>query len=387
MRRLLFVALSAAAVACSGGDAASPAACTPVTRTADDTFAQAHAADSPEITLARAIADRWLTEHPPEALTWNWTDGVLAAGLVDLWRVTADPRYRDYLQAYIDHHVAAGYAVTTSDRCPPAIAAAELYATSCKDDYLSVVETVLDYLDNQALRTDDGGINHLGTSPLFPPSLWIDSLYMFGTVLIRWGAQQHDAHALDMYASQYGIFASHLQDPSGFFVHAYNWATPQDPDVFWARGNGWVLTSGYDYLLARQARGEHDAAVSASLAKLAAAVIAAQDPATGLYWTVVNRPGETYLETSGSALFAAGLARGRRAGALDASVVASVKHAVEGIRTRITTDAQGRPVVTGTSGPTSVGKFSDYASVPMEDDLDYGVGAVLLALVDASGLQ
>lgn len=364
------------------GEAGTPPPCDPVTRTPSDPFAVEHAPSSAEIALARGIADRYMELHPAEGLEWNWTDAVLAGALVDLSRVTSDVRYRDYYQRWIDHHVAGGYYITTSDRCLPAVAANELYRTTCKTEYRTVNETVLKYLYEEARRTADGGINHLGVSTIFEPTLWVDSLYMFGEVLIRWGEAEKDNRALDEFAKQYGIFAKHLQDPSGWFVHGYQWGEPQDPNVFWARGNGWVLAAGYDYLRVRS-----DDAVKASLAKLSAAVVGAQDATTGLYWTVVNRPGETYLETSAAALFATGLARGRRIGALDASVVPVVQKAIAGIQTKITKDANNRPVVTGTSGPTNVGGFADYAKVPQQDDLPYGVGAVILALIEASGLQ
>ena len=394
MRISCFVAALGVLTACSSNDSQPPPAadagdaapppppCTAVTRSATDPFAVEHAPASAEIALAKSIADRWMDVHPAEGLEWNWTDAVLATALVDLSRVTADQKYRDYLQRWIDHHVKEGYYITTSDRCLPAVAANELYRTTCKTEYRTVNETVLKYLYEEARRTDDGGINHLGVSTIFQPTLWVDSLYMFGEVLIRWGEAEKDTRALDEFSKQYGIFAGHLQDPSGWFVHGYQWGEPQDPNVFWARGNGWVLAAGYDYLRVR-----NDDAVKASLAKLSAAVVAAQDPTTGLYWTVVNRPGETYLETSATALFATGLARGRRIGALDASVVPIVTKAIAGIQTKITNDDKGRPVVTGTSGPTNVGGFDDYAKVPLVDDLPYGVGAVILALIESSGLQ
>ncbi len=367
-------------VACSDSKSEPPAdaappppPCTPAGPTATPA--------TPEIELARSIADRWILVHPAEGLEWNWTDAVLMTSIVELWRRTADVRYRDYLQRWIDHHVKEGYYVTTSDRCLPAVAANELYRTTCKTEYRTVNETVLRYLYDEARRTDDGGINHLGTSTIFPPTLWVDSLYMFGEVLIRWGEAENDTRALDEFQKQYLLFAKHLQDASGWFVHGYQWGTPQDPNVYWARGNGWVLAAGYDYLRVR-----NDDAVKASLAKLASAVVAAQDT-SGLYWTVVNRPNEPYLETSASALFATGLARGRRIGALDANVVPVVRKAIEGIKTKLVNDDQGRPVVTGTSGPTNVGGFDNYARIEVEDDLPYGVGAVILALVGASGLQ
>lgn len=373
-----------------GADAGSAdgSGCVPTLPSTSDAYAVERDPSSTEVTLARAVADRWIAEHPPDALAWDWGDGVLLASMVELHRVTADARYLAYLRAYLDARIAHGYKVQLSDACPPADAAIAADLATCTPSYRKVVDDVRTYLYEQAKRTSDGGISHMGSIPGLAPQLWVDSLYMFGDVLVRAGEAYGDAKALATFDEQQRIFASHLQDATtGFFVHAYGAAPAQDPGVFWGRGNGWALASAADRLRVAKARAEAVDDVAASYAKLAAAVVGAQDATTGLWWTVVNRPGETYLETSASALFAYGLSRGRRAGALDASVVPVVRRAIDGVRARLRDDDEGRPVVTGISGPTGVGDFQHYAEVALVDDLHYGVGAVVLALVEASGLD
>jgi unsaturated rhamnogalacturonyl hydrolase len=101
----------------------------------------------------------------------------------------------------------------------------------------------------------------------------------------------------------------------------------------------------------------------------------------------MNRPGESYLETSAAALFAYGMARGYRYGFVDASVLPSIEAAMRGVTARIVVDPEGVPTVTGVSGPTSVGTFDYYATLATRDDVAYGIGAVLLALTETSGLE
>jgi unsaturated rhamnogalacturonyl hydrolase len=217
-------------------------------------------------------------------------------------------------------------------------------------------------------------------------SLWLDSLFMFGGVLTRWGAYADDVRALDEYAFQFSLFTDRLQDDGGFMMHAHDWPVgTQDDGIYWARGNSWVTAAGYEYLAVRQKRGESDATVEQALAKHVDAIIASQEPSDGLWWTVLNRPGETYTETSASALFALGLARGHRAGFLDDAVLPTIQSAMDGVRARIVEGGDG-PVVTGVSGPTTVGDFDDYAAIELTDDIHYGVGAVILALIETSGL-
>jgi unsaturated rhamnogalacturonyl hydrolase len=343
---------------------------------------------SENVALAGSIAARFMRDHQPASLLWGWEDGVLMASLVDLHRVNADPALPEFYGGWIDYWIGVGYRhlINSSDRCPPAVTALALYQESCGSGYRGVVTDTLSYLYDAALRTADGGINHLGTSDLFGVSLWLDSLFMFGTVLTRWGAHSGESRPLDEFHDQFLIFASHLQDTGGLMMHAHDWPlASQDEGIFWARGNAWVTAATYEYLNVRKSRGETDPEVEAAIRRQVDALLPLQDDDSGLWWTVLNRPGDTYTETSAAALFALGLARGYRGGFLDDSVLPAIEAAVAGIRARVVDDGIG-PVVTGISGPTMVGDYDYYASVEQQDDLPYGVGAVILALVESSGL-
>ena len=350
-------------------------------------FVARRSPDSANIALALEIARAQIARKPADKLQWRWEEGVLMIGIADLYRVTGEEDLRDYLAAWIDHHVARGYDILSSDTCPPAAVAALLYGRSGNEDYRQVVEDVLHYLYDVAARTEDGGINHLGELTGLGVTLWVDSLFMFGTTLIRWGEQQDDATALDEFAAQYRVFAAHLQDEDGWLRHAYQWLAPHD-NVHWARGNGWVTAAAYEYLRARRVRGEEDPEIAASIAAQVDAIRATQDPETGLWRTMVDRNDEgNYLETSGAALFAYGMARGWRIGLLDDDVLPVITRAMDGVRGRIARDdTSNAPIVTGTSGPTTAGTVAEYLKVPLADDISYGIGAVLLALIETSGL-
>ena len=341
---------------------------------------------SDNVALARAIADRYISVHPIETLKWNWEPAVLMFGFTELYRVTGEVRYQQYYKDWIDYHIANGYTIHTSDTCAPALLAAILYGQLGDDKYRGVVEDALYYLDHVALRTQQGGINHLGDSDILGVTLWLDSLFMFGDLLTQWGEITHDASRLDMMGAQFAIFTALLQSPGGLYVHAYGYKPKVDTDIYWGRGNGWVTAAGYDYLRARRVRGESDALVQQALQKQVNALIGFQDKDTGMWWTILNRPGETYLETSAGALFAYGMSRAYRYGFLGADLLPVITKAMDGVRSKIVNDEQGRPVVTGVSLGTSAGTFQYYKSVAVGDDIPYGVGAVMLSLVETSGL-
>ena len=137
-----------------------------------------------------------------------------------------------------------------------------------------------------------------------------------------------------------------------------------------------------------------DPEVEAILRDLVRAIIGAQDEQTGRWQTAMSHPDETgnYLETSATALFAYGIARAYRVGIFgDAERLVAI-NAVEGVKQMVVDDGDG-PVVTGVSTATDpwplrspTGGEDGYLDVPVEDDVNYGVGAVILALIETSGL-
>ncbi len=340
---------------------------------------------SANVALALSIAKRQAVLRPKADFAWNWGDAVMMQAFIDLHRVTADAPTLTYARTWLDLNIAAGYAITSSDTAAPVGADVALWKLTGDANYRKPIDDFLAYVDHVALKTPEGGLNHMGDSDLLGVALWVDSLFMVGQPLVRLTLATGEAAPLNEMGKQVGIFIDKLQDPSGFFHHATENALKQDPDVFWGRGNGWVVWALADYLRARKMRGEQDAKAEAALHKLVAAVIASQDAATGLWWTVLNRPGETYLETSATALFAAGMARGWRAGVLGNEVLPVIAKAMVGVKAKIVNGADG-PVVTGVSGPTSAGTFATYKGVGVQDDLTYGIGAVVLALIETSGL-
>ena len=340
---------------------------------------------SANIVLALAIVQRQATLYPKADLSWSWGGAVMLGSFLDLNRVTGDAASLAYARLWLDVNLAGGYAIASSDTAAPVGVDVPIWKLTGDAKYRKPIDDFLAYLDHEALRTPEGGLNHLGTSDLLGVALWVDSLFMFGQPLVRLTQATGDAAPLNEMGKQISIFIDKLQDPSGFFHHATENLLVQDPDVFWGRGNGWVVWALADYLRARQLRGETDEKAATALRKLAAAVIASQDPTTGLWWTVLNRPGETYLETSASALFAAGLARGWRIGVLGDEVLPAVAKAMAGVKTKIA-QGPGGPVVTGVSGPTNAGTFATYKAVTVQDDLPYGIGSVVFALIETSGL-
>lgn len=385
MKSLIAPCLLVLALGCSGSAAEPPYFdwCLADSPPDDACYASKRDPLSSNVDLAREIATRQMEDHPADTIIWNWEESVMMLGISELYRVTGDTAFRDYYRDWIDHHIDKGYFMGTSDSCSPAALAVLLYHELGDAKYLTVVEDALHYLAQVATRTEEGGISHLGDAPVV--TLWVDSLFMFGNVLMKHGELADDPAALGEFRSQFAIFTDLLQSDGGFYRHAHNWPG-QDENVYWGRGNGWVAAAGSEYLRVLRDRGETDAVAETAMDRLMEAARAVQDPKTGLWWTVLNRPDETYLETSATALFSYALARLYRYGYTDDTALRAIADAMDGVRSRVVTTKLGKPVITGVSGPTGVGSFANYAGIKTIDDVPFGIGAVILALVESSGL-
>jgi len=330
--------------------------------------------------LPETLADSWISRVPPERMHWSWGDSVLMYAMVSLHRDTGQQRYFDYARAWIDHHLDEGFYVAYNDNCPPGITLVHLYEQTGEDAYLEAAGTIVDYLFNVAQRTSDGGINHMGW--LSDRQLWVDSLFMFGIFLAEMGRLTGGSDYFDEMVRQVRIFSDHLLDPEfRLYRHMWDdpgWRTVPEEPVFWARGNAWVLVSMVELLDRLPAGHEARPEMQAILAQLATGLSKWQDD-SGLWWTVLNRPGEAYTETSASALIAYGMAKGARLGLLDPGHLSRARKAMRGLVDRLCIDCFGLIHVTGTSYGTGPGGFDNYASVLVGDDVDYGVGALILA--------
>jgi unsaturated rhamnogalacturonyl hydrolase len=152
--------------------------------------------------------------------------------------------------------------------------------------------------------------------------------------------------------------------------------TPNGKKVFWGRGNGWAY-AGFSHMLEDvppdyPTRCFYDNV----LVQMSGALLAAQQP-EGHWYTSLADPAQVPVgETSSSALFVYGIARGVRAGLLDAATYwPAVERGWRAINTRIDPDG----------AVNFVQPFGEAPEVfPLHERVPYGTGAVLLAAAEIS---
>ncbi len=355
------------------------------------------------LAVADRLAEEGMARWEAEPLPFDWMQTVWVWGLHQLWQETGDAALRDYSLLWLDANV-GDYQGTepdtfeSSDTLSPSILATTWMLEEGTTAYEPITEEAWRYLFEDAVRTSLGAWGHWGPDHTFEHAEqnWVDSLFMYGQFLVREHERTGSNTALEELELQIPAFATALQHDSGFFWHAWDDLTgekvPAD-EVFWTRGNSWVLVTCGEILARWGAAHRTGEVVLPVYQSLASAFAATQDPGDGLWHTVANEPHgddvKNYTETSGTALVAWGLIQGLEAGVLDPQVYEPViQAALEGVVARID-DRGDELVVWGSSFGTNPGDYDYYVSIDTIDNLVLGNGTViaLLAEAEAYGLE
>ena len=354
--------------------------------------------------LATTLASQGAETWPAESLYFDWMQTVWAFGLARLYVAGGDSRWLDYDRDWMVDELDRfegedSYTVTSSDSLSPAIVAStvmiEEQAAGLELTDLSPILDAADAYLAIAPTTTSGAIEHWSEDSMFsiPDQVWIDSMFMLGMYWLQEARRTGNATHWTTFEDQYVLFSELCRD-SDTHLYRHAWDDVEgvhipSEQVYWARGNSWVLVAAAEYL--DQVGVDDPAAAEVlSLYQAHAQAILALQADDGLWHTVMNSPqGEdplNYTETSASALIGYGLVRGIEAGALTGEQwPTAVAATVAGVESRIEADGDAL-VLTGTSFGTNPGEYDDYVDVPLVDDLVLGVGAAVMFLAEAHGL-
>lgn len=319
--------------------------------------------------VAAHLRARW----PAHQLPRRWGGAIAALGLARLDAAAPEARpHRNYLRAY--HRANWDLQVDRPDHCAVALSGVGLGEESSP-----TVARVAEFLRREP-RNRLGALDHLGQRSalgrLYPPSIWIDSLVVYGLTAAVVGDALNDRALEDFGLSQAPIFARWLQDPAtGLFRHAYlhtqgRWR-PQAP-VFWLRGNGWAALALVDMLERMSAGDPRRARVRSALVRLGSALATTQR-FDGRWGTLVGRA-DTRAETSGSCLAAYALAKGSRLGFLPSAGTDAAAKTLCTVEAALAPRRRGL-TVTDVSGPTIPGPAAAYRTVPHRAGHLHGIGA------------
>jgi unsaturated rhamnogalacturonyl hydrolase len=366
----------------------------------------------------RRACDSAMARAPVLTDKWNYEPGLLLEACLQVAAETREPKVLAYVRQSVDRvldedgNIHGGYRVEDYNLDQvnmgkvlfPLLAAARDAGDAHRAGrYEKALRTLRGQLRNQP-RTADGGFWH---KLVYPRQMWLDGVYMASPFLAEYARVFHEPAALADAVHQVELAERHLRDPgSGLLVHGWDesrterWANPQSglsPHA-WARGMGWYAMAVVDVLSQippgeKTTAGDNAAARAALLGilrRLAAAVARVQDPATGVWWQVLDAPraAPNYPEASASAMFVYALSKGVKNGWLARGTYGRVADAGwRGLVERfVTVDGAGlvdvRQIckVAGLGGkPYRDGSLAYYTSTEIATNDLKGVGPFILA--------
>lgn len=161
-------------------------------------------------------------------------------------------------------------------------------------------------------------------------TMWADDTYMSCPFLVRMGlATGNIRYFEECAANLLGFFKRMFIEEKNIFTHIYFVDVNQKNNVPWGRGNGWVMVALSDFLENAPTSVKGYDKLMALYKRYVDGVCKLQAP-SGMWHQVLDRD-DSYEETSCTAMFTIGLARGIRNGWLGRDYIEYVEKAYEGL--------------------------------------------------------
>jgi unsaturated rhamnogalacturonyl hydrolase len=369
--------------------------------------------DDPHSSLWSVRVTESFLERYPDAIPynagrpehrWGYEQGVMLEAIRRVGEKTGDRKYFDYIKKHLDGFIHEDGTIETYefesfniDNIPPGRQLFWLY-TETGDPKYRLAADLLRYQLREHPRTNEGGFWH---KQIYPYQMWLDGIYMGQPFYARYAIEFGEPDAFDDIANQIIFIERNTRDEeTGLLYHAWDesreqrWADPEtgkSPN-FWGRAMGWYamgLVDVLDYFPADHPKRD---SVIAIFQRMSEAVLAYQDPETGLWYQVVDqgyREGN-YLESSVSAMLSYAFAKGVRMGYLDRKYLDAARRAFDGlIEHKIEVHDDGSVdlhdvcAVAGLGGtPYRDGSFEYYMSEPRRTNDFKGVGPFIFAALE-----
>jgi len=358
--------------------------------------------------MANSAMQRWPDGRgaPPDAAwTLDIKMSMLLQGVEAVWHNTANDDEFKYIKDSVDQFISAdGSSIRSYDVQKYSVddilfgrQLLLLYAATHDSRYQRAATLLRHQLALQP-RTPEGGFWH-GAN--YPQQMGLDNLYMLEPFYAEYAHTFHEPADFADITKQFVLTEAHLRDPkTGLLYPMWDeardqpWAdkTTGDSPVLWSRAMGWCMMALVDTIPYYAPSDPGRAKLLAILNRLAAAIVHYQDPASGVWYQVTDRPKApgNYLESSAACMFAYALAKAVRKGYLPAHYFDNASRAYQGILKQfINVGADGSVNLTGavsgvglTPDRTRENSYAYYVSTPVISNDPKTVGAFIMASVE-----
>lgn len=334
---------------------------------------------------------------------WNYTNGVLYLALNNLGASLKDSTYIQYLDdnfTFIFDHAdlfkqifdEAGdqrnkvnlnnlFRMDMLDFCGTMGAALiEVYEVYPKPIYKEYIDLIADYISNGEHRLNDGTLCRLEPRAM---TVWADDLYMSISFLSRMGALTGEQKYFDDAAKQVVNYSKLMLHPDKkVYYHCYYDDLKQVGVAHWGRANGWSMIAQVELLKVLPKDHPQRAELLSILEQFIIGVSRLQT-ANGMWRQILDKP-DSYLETSCTAMFSAGIAAAVRHGWIDKQYADVALAGWKGVESNITKERDIENICVGTAtSPT----LTYYYNRPVQTNNNHGTATVIYALAEMINLN
>ena len=322
---------------------------------------------------------------------WEYSNGVMAIGMMELAQTLKDTSYQNYVgrnfgfvfdnigyfeKQYVANPRTEFYNYIRMGRLDDmgALSAAltrynALHTDQRFTDYLA---KSIRYISTGQTRLADGTLCREQPREM---TLWADDLYMSVPFLAAYGKATRQPKYINDAVTQVINFNKYLFDEcKGLYYH--NWYSQEKSNgvAHWLRCNGWVAMAQAE--LIQQLDNEHpQRAELIGLLQRQIIGFARYQDTTGLWHQLIDKP-DSYLETSGTAMFIYAVAKAVNEEWIPRTYLPVAEDGWQGLMKKVTPDGQLMDVCIGTGMRENI-KF--YYTRPTALNDFHGAGAFLLA--------
>jgi unsaturated rhamnogalacturonyl hydrolase len=343
---------------------------------------------------------RYIAQWQPYRPFWNYEDGCIYKGCLDLGAATGESRFHEFVLRAVSERVAIDGTLTgfdpnefNIDNVNAGKALFTLYAQTNEARFRTAIENQNAQLERHP-RTQSGNFWH---KKIYPHQVWLDGLYMAQPFRCAYAQLAERPEIFDDVARQFANVRRTMRDANtGLYYHGWDesrserWSninTGCSP-CFWGRAMGWFMMALVDCceLTATASRSTH--ATLAEILRDTSDALMRVRSTRGLWYQVLDqgsRP-DDYEETSATLMIVYTLMKGARLGVLPSTLGEAGLQSLQACLDRFLTK-ENLHGICGVAGlgnvPYRDGSYEYYLSEPVVMNDPKGVGALYMALSEA----
>ena len=263
--------------------------------------------------------------------TWNYEDGCIYAGIMNMYNVTGEEKYYDFVFRNVEKWIdesgkIKNYEISeyNIDNLNSGKVLFPIYEKTKETKYEKAIKELYEQVKTHP-RTEERNFWHKN---IYPNQVWLDGLYMALPFYLEYenifdNKQNYD----DIYTQILNVVKLMKDQKTGLYYHGYDeskkerWADKETglSQNFWSRAMGWYVMALVDVLDITDDKYENKEKLKEVFKNTIDALLNFQDKQNGMWYQVIDK-GENpknYTETSGTLMMAYSILKGCRLGILD----------------------------------------------------------------------